>query len=250
MTGVWLVGVAHIACKIERERCGLRQIKVEVGTVVESVVAIIEMIVLAELLEESALRVVADVDEIACVLSSTTDVQIMLGLKRGVFHNVVCPYCAWESDRVTPVFKFLYDGVRELTLHSVKIAHQVMEGCVFIAVGLLYHLGGREHTPRCAAADMSIALGTTLRGDEDDAVGTADTEDSRCRGILQHGDALYFLRVDVAHRALDTINLHEWVSVVERGLATDEYTGSVTARLTGVLHGGHAGELSAEHIID
>ena len=93
---------------------------------------------------------------------------------------------------------------------SVVLVHLVVEHRIVIAAGLLDEAVGHEDGEVGRGCDTCLALLATLGGDEDDTIGAADTEDGRRRGILQHGDALDLVRVDVVEAALHAVNLYEW----------------------------------------
>ena len=56
---------------------------------------------------------------------------------------------------------------------------------------------------------MRLTYLSVLGVDEQHAVGTTRTVDSRSRGILQHGEALNVLGSDVIKVTLETIHEHE-----------------------------------------
>ena len=93
---------------------------------------------------------------------------------------------------------------------------------------------------------LGLPLLTTLGSDQDDAVGTTHTIDSCCRGILQHGDALYRGDVDAVHRALDTVDEDERVAVVPRAHATDDDLRVFLTRHTRGAHRHHARQITGQ----
>ena len=273
MSGVRLVGVVDVTCNVERQRSGLRGLEVEVTTIVETLVLVSVVVATVELLEQTALCVVTSRDEVLHAVGTTRDVEVVLLLEGDVLHDVVCPAGVREADRVATVLKLLDDALREArsedvfchegiyacilsvgnrhvgVLQVVVVRHLVVEVSILVRAGLLHHLCRRECGPRSRDADLCLALSTALGGDEHHAVSTAHTEDGGSRSVLEHCDALYFVRVDVGHRTLHTIHLDERAGVAPCGLTTHEYLGGVATRLTRILHRGDTRELSSEHVV-
>ena len=79
---------------------------------------------------------------------------------------------------------------------------------------------------------MSLTLRTAFCRDQHHTVSTAHTKYSCGRCILQNGDTLDFVGVDIPHLTLDTVHLDQWRGVGPRSLSTDEDLGSVGTRLT------------------
>ena len=247
---VRLVGVADVARDVHRHRGGLCHVDVEVGTVVEPVVAVAVVVVLVELLEQSALRERPRRDEVTHVFSASAYVHVVLCLQCGVFHDVVGPVGAREAYGVASVFELLYHFVREHGLAAVVGAHLVVEHGVLISRGLLNHLCRRQYAVRSRAAHARLPALAALCGYQYYAVGSPHAEHGRGRSVFQHGDALDVVVVDVAHRALNAVNLHQWLGVGPCALAAHEHARGVAPRLARVLHGGHSCELAGQHIVD
>ena len=99
--------------------------------------------------------------------------------------------------------------------------HRVTGYQGIVGIVLVRQLGGDLHDGVGRYVDLSLTLGTTLRGDQDHTVSTLHTVDSRGRGILQHGDGGYRLDIDTRHRTLDTVHQHQRLGVVPRRGTTD-----------------------------
>ena len=69
--------------------------------------------------------------------------------------------------------------------------------------------------------DGDLSLRPLLRGDEDDAVGGAGSVDGGGGGVLQDGNLVDVVGVQVRERALDAVDDHERVVVVHRVETTD-----------------------------
>ena len=83
-------------------------------------------------------------NKVAHSLGTTTDVDIMLGLHRNIFHDVIDPTRTRKADGVATVLEFLKHSIREhrsecLTGREIKVIslHLVEERPVFITVCLL-----------------------------------------------------------------------------------------------------------------
>ena len=107
--------------------------------------------------------------------------------------------------------------------------------------------------PLSLKADGSLLCLTLLRGNHDDAIGTTGTiEGVGCR-ILQHGDTLHIVRVEVVPSAIvwSTIHDNEWrCSGIDGTEATDgkRRGGGWRTGCIGHLHTGYLTLQSAEHI--
>ena len=226
------MGVAHVSGNVERQ-CGcVCHVHVKVGTVVKTVIGVAVVVFLVELLEQTALGEHTCRDEVAHLLASSADVHVVLCLQRGVFHDVVGPLRAREPDGVGAGAEHLEHLVGELRSTSVVLSHHVVEQGIFVARCLLNHLCRHQEAERGRTADARLSLLASLGSDEHHAVGASHTEHSRCRCVLEHGDALDFVGVDVAHRALHTVNLYERGGVFPCSLSAHEHRGGVRARLT------------------
>ena len=121
----------------------------------------------------------------------------------------------------------------------------------FVGVHLGRLLGDRLARDGVVEVEAGLAFFTTLGGDEDDAVCTFHTEDGRRGCVLQDGDALDFVDVDVVHVTLDTIDEDQGAAAVPGVLTTDEearrtLTGRDTAGLTGGSQGNQTRGLADE----
>ena len=89
----------------------------------------------------------------------------------------------------------------------------------------------------------------TLRGDDDDAVGTTYTIHSLGRGILQHGERLHLGYIDIVQVAGHTVDKHQrGIAAVEGRHTANPEVGVVVARLTRALDADDATELTSQVI--
>ena len=97
---------------------------------------------------------------------------------------------------------------------------------------------------------MRLSFRTASCSHEDDTIGTTDTEHSRTGGILEHGNALDFIRVDLGEVPLHTVHQDKRGSqAVVKGAATSDVDGrSILSRLAAGLHRCHTRDISGEHI--
>ena len=203
-TGIWLVGIAYVACHVERHCCRLGYVQIQVCTIVKPIVLIAIVVVLVELLEQPTLCHHSCRDEITQVFRAAAHVNAVLGLQSNVFHYVVGPLHARKAYGVAAVLELLQHRVgkhrRKLSpARRIKIVelHLVVELCVAIAAGLFNHLCRSQGRERRRYVNLCLSLCSALRSDEHHAVGSAHSEHGSCRGILQHSDAFDVFRVDV-----------------------------------------------------
>ena len=86
--------------------------------------------------------------------------------------------------------------------------------------------------------------------DENNAVGTTNTE-NRCRGsVFQNREILYFIRVDLRKFAFHTVDQHQRCRIiaVQRTNTADIDRCGVVTRLSGGLYGRHAGNRTGQYI--
>ncbi len=110
----------------------------------------------------------------------------------------------------------------------------VLEG-----VCLLYGAVWHKNRTGDGSGNLCLALLASLGGNQHYAVGTLNTEHCRGGSILQDGNALDFLGVDVVHETgvyRHTVHLYQWRIVAPSSLTTYVESGLVVARLTRVLH--------------
>ena len=141
LTGVGLVGIVHVTCHVERDSGGLGGHQVHVGAVVEALVLISVVVGHVELLEETALGVHTGGDEVADLVRTAGDVDVMLLLQSDVLHDVVGPLRVGEADGVAAVLELLYDSIGEGSRQPVVGAHLVVEHGIVVGAGLVDHLG-------------------------------------------------------------------------------------------------------------
>ena len=101
---------------------GLGHVDVEVGAVVEALVLVGAVVGQIERLEQTALGVEAGRQEVAHRLRAARDVQVVLGLERGLLEAVVNPVDVREAYRVRVVLEFLNHFGAEHQLVGVDVA--------------------------------------------------------------------------------------------------------------------------------
>ena len=209
LAGVRLVGVVHVAAQVDLQRGALRHGEVEVRAVVEPLVGVVQVIGEAEVVEQAALRIGSGRDEVAHRLRAARDAQVVLALERPVLHDVVRPTGVGEADGVRVVLELLDNLVREHRYHPVQLAHPVVERGIVVRVCLFHHLCRCQDTGRRGEGYLRLAFCATFGRYQDDAVCPSDAEYSRGGSILQDGDALDFIRVDVVHAAFHAVDLNQ-----------------------------------------
>ena len=133
----------------------------------------------------------------------------MLLLQGHVLHQVVRPLHAREADGVGTVLEHVDDALREVAFLAVIGTHGIVECGILVRVGLLHHLGGCQGRERQVKRNLGLAFSTALGGNQNDTVSTAHTEYGCSGSILQHGNALDFVGVDVPHVTFHTIHLNQ-----------------------------------------
>ena len=172
-------------------------------------VTVIVHIILIKLIEETSLSKHTSTDEVTHILGTTRDVDIMLSLEGYILHDIINPIRIRETDRVTSILELLDDTLREAATSTIISTHLIMEHGIIIRRSLLHHLGWSQRRERRRYGNLSLTLLTTLGGNEDNTIGTTNTEYGSRRGILQNCDTLDFIRVDIIHVTFYTINLNQ-----------------------------------------
>ena len=97
---------------------------------------------------------------------------------------------------------------------------------------------------------MRLPFRTASCSHEDDTIGTPDTEHSRAGGILEDGNALDFIRVNLGEIPLHSVHEDKRRGkTVVKGAATSDVDGrSILSRLAAGLHRCHSRYISGEHI--
>ena len=126
----------------------------------------------------------------------------------------------------------------------------VAEQGVFVGRHALLQLGGLGEAVVGGEVDDRLALGAALGRPDDDAVRAADTEHGRGRGVLEDGDTLDFIGVQLREGTLDAVHEDERLGAVQGSDTTDADDRFVGARHTGRLHGGHAREVTLQGVRD
>ena len=133
----------------------------------------------------------------------------MLLLQGDVLHQVVGPLYARETDGVGAILEHVNDALREIAFLTVVGTHGIVEGGIFVRAGLLDHLGRCQCRERQVKGYFSLTFLSALGGDQHYTIRTTNTEYGRSRSILQYGNALDFVGVDIPHLAFHTIHLNQ-----------------------------------------
>ena len=209
--------VGHHAAEVERQQGGLGHVEVEVGAVVEAVVAVVVVVGHVVGLEHAVLRVGTGRDEVAGRLRAARDIHVVLALQSRLVQHEVYPVEVGIENGVAVrpellQYRVVEGGCKLLSGRRggeiVEVA-AVAEGGILVGVGQFQCLRGLHHTPVGGERDLGLALLSALGGDEYHAVGTAHTIDGRGRSILEHGDALYLVGIKVVERAFHTVYLQQ-----------------------------------------
>ena len=244
-----LARLIHLTRNVEAHQSGLRHIDIQVGTVVETLILITVVVRTVEFLKDTILGEHTGRDKVLHGLVTTRDVHVVLLLQGNVLHQVIRPLHAREADGVGTILEHVDHALREIRVLAVVGTHGIVESGILIRAGLLYHLRRSQSRERSVEGDVCLSLDTTLGGDEHHTVGTTHTEHGGGRGILQHGDALNLVGVDIPHLTLHTIDLDKRGGVGPCALTTNENLSGIATRLTRVLHGGHTRKLTGQHIV-
>ena len=115
---------------------------------------------------------------------------------------------------------------------------------------MLRQVKRRGHTVIRTHMHLRPSFGTALGRDDDNAVRTLGTEDSRCRGVLQDGNALDLVRIQVIEGTFDAVDHHErGVASGESGKTTKHHGIAIRgSRSAGLIRHQKAGNLTGESI--
>ena len=168
----------------------------------------------------------------------------MLGLRTDPVEHVAVPVEIAQIDILVRIrrirddprpLRVLDDVVAALLEHFhlfVRIrprAISLQVGIELVAEGHIIIGRGHEVRPRrvvgdavpAVVIDAELAFLAALGGDEDDARRTLRTVNGRRRGVLQDGDALDVIGVELDERALDAVHQHQRRTAVQRQGAAD-----------------------------
>ena len=189
--------------------------------------------------------------EIAGTLGSARHIHVVLLLPGMVVHQVGEPVRA-GIDRghihVLPVLDGFRGELPTVRGDAFHLLGMVVGRGILIGAGRLEEARDLLETGRGRQGNGRLAFLTATGGGQDDAVGAADTENGRGGSILEDGDVLDLIGVDLAERAFDAVNEHERFRAVERADTPDADDRVVTARDAGILHRLEAGELAGQGI--
>lgn len=207
--------VGHLVTQLDREDEVPRQVEVEIHAhvVAVEIVLVLESEVLLGLVITARLVKIGQRHEIAHPLAAAADVRVVVLLERKRFDQFVEPIDVGIENRRGTGPEFLQR--RRLEEHFVL-------GCAFVALRLVAEhrivVGTQRlrQNGRLQSRDIGTETHFRLadlalpRGDQDHAVGAADTEHGRRRGVFQNVQALDFGRVDVVvSGALDAVDQNQ-----------------------------------------
>ena len=187
--GIRLVGVGTAVQTVERgigetsvevKRQPLVQVGIDLGADV--------VLLVARTHHDALLVVVVEADVELELFRAAADVGIVLRLMARASEDLVLPVAALNGA----------PDVHIVVVAVVRRAELVLVEGVVVGRHDLHLLRNLLPTVGGVERHVGLALGTALRGDDDNAVGTAGTVDGRRRGVLQHVDALNLTRSDVA----------------------------------------------------
>ena len=125
----------------------------------------------------------------------------------------------------------------------------VVEGRrIGVGVHHLEEVGDILDTGRGVGADPGLSFLAALGGDEDDAVRAAHAVHGRGGGVLQDGDVLDVVRVDLPEGAFDTVHEHQRLGAVQGADTADADDRFVVTRQTRVLDGLDARQPAGEGV--
>ena len=252
--GIRLAGIADDPADVELHVRGLGELEVQVRAVVIAVVGVVVVVVQARhLLEQTVLEHVAHRHEVADLVGTAGDVDVVLGLQEHLAEHQFAPVGVREHQRVRSravrLDGFLGEIGRRVRVGVVPHEYVIVFR-VFVAVGLAdvgqRYLDAGDGT----YVDLRFAGLAALGGDDDDAVRAAYAEHRRGGGVFQDGKAFDFIRVDRVHRTLDAIHEDErgGGGFGEGADASDIDLGVVFARLAAELDGGDARHLAGQDV--
>ena len=269
-TATHRVAVLHAAAEGEGQLAALGDLDIEVRAVVQSLEVEGLVLVVREGLEQGVLVQEAGGHEVADALGTAVHVHIGLLLPRGVVHDVLDPVHVRERAGHVAEAEVLHDvlgepdagvGVRGVVgdgRGGRPLGHRQRIGdggvvphlAVGVGIGEVDELRDRLHGGIGGSGHGGLAHGTTLGGHEDDAVRAADTEHGGRGRVLQDGDALDFVRIQLREGTLDAVHEDERLGAVQGSDTTDADDGFIGARHTRRLHGGHAREVTLQGVRD
>ena len=204
----FLIHTAHT--HLEKGRRGY--VHVRVHTVVPLLVVGVGVVAALEVLVDivhTALVEVAGGKVVARVLAAAVDVDRAAVAHRPVLHQELHPVgvrkpvgvCSGRDDSefLACVVRLLVSG-RESLVHHLRVSH---------SVGELRRVGARVIDCLELGVDVYLSLITALGGDEHDAVRTARAVNGRLGSVLEHGEGLDVLNVELVQVALEAIHEHK-----------------------------------------
>ena len=234
----------------------LRHVDVQVRTVVETLVSESLVVIVRESLEERILVQETRRNEISHLVRTALHVHVYLLLPCGILHQVVNPVCVREGHRHVTLAEMLHHVLakadtrvvvrrvvsnrcraRPLThWQSVRDSRVVPHLSIGVGISEFHELRNLLDSSAGSHAHRSLAWRTTLRRHEDYTVSTTHTEHGSGGCVLQDGDVLDFVRVDLTERTFHTVHEHQWLSTIQRTDTTHANHRLVVTRHTRSLY--------------
>ena len=225
-----------------------------------------EVDVVVKALAELGVQVCTDV--VALQRSVLQDTLLVHITHRGEVLELVCSAAGGEvvlagkAERVVDERPVVRIGIQAAILEALDTLGSPERGLVVHLAGLVVPVdilvcgkkvrgdGVRVERSRTVVDNLRLSPVTALSRNHDNAVSAADAVDSGSRCVLEDGDRLDIIRVDVLDRALYSVYEDKRGGVIEgRGTANEQRCG-IAARDTCRLNGGHTGEAACEHRTD
>ena len=140
-------------------------------------------------------------------------------------------------------------GIQDIV--TVVSTHHVYITSILVRIGKFQFFSTYVHTGRSRERNLGLTLGTTLGRNQDNTVSTTHTEYRCCRSILQYGDALDFVRVNLRHVTFHAIDLNQRSSIriLQCSNTTHINICRIGTRFTGILHGRNTGHLTGKNVV-
>ena len=207
--------LADHAADVDLGQRRLRKIDIQIRTIVKAVIEVAVIIIQRiKLLEKTVLKQITDRSEVTDTVGTSRDIDVVLRLHVGVPEHQFAPVRVGEDHRIGAGFVGIQRIVREAGLGAVvTVEFLVVEQGRGITVGILDQHRRHLHADIARYGDLGFTLVSPSGGDQNDSVGTTDSEDGRRGGILQNGDVGNFIGVELRKRALDTVDQYQWRSI-------------------------------------
>ena len=267
-TAAHRVAVLHASAQGDGHLAEAGDVDVEVRAIVKTLIVKGLVLVVGERLEQGILVQETGGDEIAHPFGTAVHVHVGLFLPGGIVHDIVYPVHVRERAGHVAGAEMLHDflaepdagvGIRRIIgdfhgtgpgVHRKRVGDGgvVPHLAVGIGIGEVDELGDRLHGGVGRGGHRGLSGRTALGGHEDDTVRAADTEHGRSRCVLEDGDALDFVGIQLGERTFDAVHEDQRFRAVQGSDAADADDRFVSTRHGGRLDGGHTGEISLEGV--